>query len=70
MDDIHAYHIQLQGQVSETDINARSPLHMVMERGGAAVTLFSIRTDQSGLIGLLRYLHALGFVVLSLTRER
>ena len=38
---------------------------VVVEWGATAVTQFSIRTDQSGLIGLMRHLHHLGFVFLS-----
>jgi hypothetical protein len=62
MDDMHSYHIQLRGVVSETEINAMSPLRLEREGGDTAVTLFAVRTDQSGLVGLLRYLHNLGFV--------
>lgn len=59
------YHIQLRGLVDEAEINAMSPLQMVREWGETAVTQFSIHTDQSGLIGLMRHLHNLGFVFLS-----
>jgi hypothetical protein len=31
--------------------------------------LFSVRTDQSGLIGLIRHLHGRGFVLLSVACE-
>ena len=39
-----------------------------MERVDAAATIFTIRTDQSGLIGLMRHLHGRGFVFMSVNR--
>jgi hypothetical protein len=39
-------------------------------RGDQAATLFTVCTDQSGLIGLMRHLHGLGFVFLSVNCER
>jgi len=72
------YFIQLQGQVDVNDLNPMSPHQMaVIERQPAALsaiaaagadqtaTLFAICTDQSGMIGLLRHLHSLGLVILS-----
>jgi hypothetical protein len=70
MNDICVYHIQLRGQVDEDEINAMSPLYMVREWVDTAVTQFTIRTDQSGLIGLMRHLHRLGFVFLSFNCEQ
>jgi hypothetical protein len=64
------YHIQLRGQIDEAEINAMSPLKLARKSGDTAVTQFSVRTDQSGLVGLIRYLHSLGFVFLSLIREQ
>lgn len=59
------YYIQLRGQVDEQEVNAMSPLLLVREEGDTAVTHFSVATDQSGLIGLMRYLHNLGFFFLA-----
>jgi len=64
------YHIQLRGQVDEEEVNAMSPLFLVQEEGDTAVTQFSVDTDQSGLVGLLRHLHGLGFIFLSVNCER
>jgi len=69
MEDMCTYHIPLRGQVDDGDVNAMSPLRLALERVDAEATLFAIRTDQSGLIGLMRHLHMLGLVVLSLERE-
>jgi hypothetical protein len=70
MDGICTYHIEVRGQVDENSLNANSPLYMTVVQTDAAATLFTICTDQSGLVGLMRYLHGRGFVVLSVTRER
>jgi len=70
MNDIGTYYIQLRGQVDEDEINATSPLRVTVERPNQAATLLTVRTDQSGLVGLLRHLHGLGFVLLSVNCER
>ena len=64
------YHIQIRGQVDEEEVNEMSPLLLIREGGDTAVTLFSVHTDQSGLVGLLRHLHGLGFVFLSVNGEQ
>lgn len=69
MNDICTYHIQLAGHVDESELNATSPLEMTVERVDPTATLLAVRTDQSGLIGLVRHLHGLGFVFLALSRE-
>lgn len=70
MHDICTYHVEVHGQVDENAFNATSPLQMTVVRVDTAATLFTIRTDQSGLIGLIRHLHGRGFVLLSVTCER
>ena len=67
MMDSCVYHIQLRGQIDEEEVNEMSPLLLVWEGGDTAVTQFSVATDQSGLIGLMRYLHGLGFTFLSVS---
>ena len=69
MNNVCTYHIQIERQVAEDEINAISTLQMTLERIDTATTLFSVHTDQSGLIGLLRHLHARGLVLLSVQRE-
>jgi hypothetical protein len=66
MNDICTYLIQLRGQVDEAEINATSPLPMMMKWGDTTATLFVTSTDQSGLIRLMRHLHKQGFVFLAL----
>jgi hypothetical protein len=70
MNNLCIYHIQIAGQVAQEEINAMSPQQMTLERSDVAATLFSICTDQSGLVGLLRHLHARGLVFLSVHREQ
>ncbi len=70
MNDICTYHIQLQGQVDAGEVNAMGPLQVTLERAEPVATLFSVSTDQSGLIGLLRHLHGLGLILLSVSCER
>jgi hypothetical protein len=65
MNDTCTYLIQLRGVVDESEINVQSPLHTTVEPQGTAATLLTVRTDQSGLVGLLRHLHGRGFVLLS-----
>lgn len=71
MNDHCTYSIQLRGVVSADEINALSPAHkgsMQVEQVGPAATLLILCTDQSGLIGLMRHLHGLGFVFLAVIR--
>ncbi len=70
MQNICTYHIEVRGQVDENDLNTAGPLEIVVVRVDTAATLFTICTDQSGLIGLIRHLHGRGFVLLSITREQ
>jgi hypothetical protein len=70
MHDICTYLIELQGLVEEKDLIRMSPSEIVVVQESAATTQLTIRADQSGLIGLLRYLHGRGFVLLSITHKR
>ena len=70
MHDICTYQIEVWGQVDENAFNATSPLQITVMQMDSAATLFTICTDQSGLIGLIRRLHQQGFVILSVYRER
>jgi hypothetical protein len=65
MDDTRTYQIEIQGWADEKDLNAVSLLQVAEVRRAAGGTHFTVQTDQSGLIGLLRALHGRGFVLLS-----
>lgn len=68
MNDTCIYRIELRGQVDEREINMMSPIQVTVEPAGGGATPLTTCTDQAGLIGLLRHLHGLGFVVLAMTR--
>jgi len=70
MEDVCTYHIEVRGQVAEDEINITSPIHMTVVREDASATLFTVCTDQSGLVGLIRHLHGRGFVLLSVSHDR
>jgi hypothetical protein len=67
------YQIEVLDRVDGDDLNAMSPLEIRMigvEAGDARpTTLFSVCADQSGLIGMLRHLHARGLVLVSVVRK-
>jgi hypothetical protein len=63
-----SYLIQLRGQVNVEELNPMSPHQMTtvpVKDGVVEASIFTVDTDQSGMIGLLRHLHSLGFVILS-----
>lgn len=68
MQAICAYHIRLEGKVKEADLNVGSPLTIRVVQVDAAAATLEIQTDQSGMIGVMRYLHGQGFVLLSVVR--
>ena len=70
MYDFYVYQIEIEGQVDEKSFNTTSPLQMSVIQVDEDSTIFTVHTDQSGLIGLMRHLHGRGFVFLSLRRER
>ncbi len=68
MNDLCTYLIELRGQVEAGEVNALSPLSITVVRIGRAVTVVAACSDQAGLIGLLRHLHGLGYILVSLNR--
>ena len=65
MHNMSIYQIEVKGQMDENAFNAAGPLRIKIIRTEPEATSFIINTDQSGLIGLLRYLHQQGFILLS-----
>jgi hypothetical protein len=61
------YQIEVRGRVDEDDLNATSPLQVMVVAADTAATRFTICADQSGLIGLMRHLHGRRFVLLSVS---
>lgn len=66
IDGVRTYQIQIEGRVEERDINPASPLQLTVEQVEETSTSVTFRTDQSGMIGLIRHLHGLGLVLLSM----
>lgn len=66
INDVRTYKIRMQGKVEEEDINPTSPMRLTLEQVGETSTSVTLLTDQSGLIGLIRHLHGLGLVLLSI----
>ncbi len=69
MNDLCRYYVQVAGRVDEHEANAMSPVELKVERVEGDSTWLSVHTDQSGLVGLMRHLHGLGFVFLSVDRQ-
>ncbi len=69
MEEFQTYQIEVRDWVAEEDSAALGPLQIMELRVEAEATRFTVHTDQSGLIGLLRHLHRRGFVLLSVRCE-
>jgi hypothetical protein len=69
VEDINTYLIRLRGPVEEEDLNAASPLRFTVTESGPEVSLLTVCADQSGMVGLIRHLHGLGLVLLSVVRS-
>lgn len=65
MKSLSTYTLQVRGQINIDELNPMSPHHMTAPESLGSNTLFSIQTDQSGMIGMLAHLHNLGLMVLS-----
>jgi hypothetical protein len=68
MKDICTYLLKLRGEVNDDEVNIMSPIQMRVKHVDAEGTLLTLCTDQSGLVGLMSFLHGFGFTFLSLTR--
>jgi|GEM_PF-1716470 len=67
-----AYIIVIQGRIDCAPLEWSGPVTIasaVADDDQAITTLSGIVTDQAGLIGLIRHLHGLGIVLLSVTRH-
>lgn len=70
MKDISSYKIEVQGMLEENDLNATCPIQVSTVNVDRTATRLAVCTDQSGLIGLIRHLHARGLVLISVYSER
>ncbi|MBN1265631.1 MAG: hypothetical protein JXA25_09070 [Anaerolineales bacterium] len=64
-----SYYIMVKGTVEEQLLNTSSPSCMRVVQAGENKTQLVTRTDQAGLIGLIRFLHGQGFLLLSITQK-
>jgi hypothetical protein len=64
IEDIFCYQIEVKGKLAGEDLQTFSPKELVLEPSGEDNTRLILRTDQAGMIGLIRSLHGLGFVIL------
>lgn len=69
MHNICTYRIEVKAQIDAKALNALSPHQMTVLSTNRTATLFTICTDQSGLLGFIRHLHAQGVVLLSISRD-
>lgn len=69
MEDFATYQIRIRGQVEADDLNTASPLQLTVEHADPNVTLIIVHIDQAGVMGLMRHLHGLGFMLLSVVRD-
>jgi hypothetical protein len=65
--DLRTYQIHIQGQLEVEDISPFSHMGLVIEHVEGPNTSITLRTDQSGMIGLIRHLHGLGLVLISMS---
>jgi hypothetical protein len=61
--------LKLSGTLDDDFIASFCPSETIVLRENEATSLSNIRTDQSGIIGLIRNLHNLGCIILSLNSE-
>lgn len=68
MEATHTYQIEIEGRLSAGDLHTMSPLPVTAVRVEPQAIRFAVCTDPSGLIGLLRHLHARGLALLAVYR--
>ncbi len=68
MEDVNTYHIRVRGPVDQEDLNAGSPLRLMVAESGPDAALLTFSADQAGMVGLIRHLHGLGYVLLAIVR--
>ena len=70
MQDLSAYQIEVKGQLNGDDFNATSPIQVSVEDVSDTRSIFTFLADLSGLIGLIRFLHRQGFIIISISRQQ
>lgn len=70
MTDILLYRLKVRGTLADDDLSAITSVESLAVNAENGSTTFSVSSDQSGLIGLLRQLHGRGLVLLSVNCEQ
>ncbi|KPL74053.1 hypothetical protein [Leptolinea tardivitalis] len=66
MDDVRRYRVLIPGELRAADIDAFCvPGYQIKPEDGGNTGLY-FQTDQAGMIGLIRHLHGIGLVLLSI----
>ena len=68
MQEICTYEVEVRDKVEGSTFNMNSPFQIKVLGTERTATRFTFCADQSGLIGLIRYLHGQGFVLLCVHR--
>jgi hypothetical protein len=64
--EIRTYALKLSGELEQDFLTSFCPAGTNLERQEGSTLLSNICTDQSGIIGMIRYLHNLGFTILEM----
>jgi hypothetical protein len=65
MNDYITYRIEVSGRINENDLTTNSPLTLREVCSEPNLISFLVNTDQSGLIGMIRYLNGLRLIILT-----
>jgi hypothetical protein len=68
LDEPCCYLVKVRGEVRLEELNPASPLKLDSCGAAGPNTALWLRADQSGLVGLLRFLHSRGLVILTVCR--
>jgi hypothetical protein len=66
----HVYQLKISGPLDDEFVESYCPAGTTLSFDGSLSLLSGIRTDQSGLIGLLRQLHNLGCSILQVNSDQ
>ena len=64
----YLYQIEIQGKLDSKTLSSASPYRVSEISVSVDSTLFTFRADQSGFVGMIRFLHQQGYVLLSSRR--
>jgi hypothetical protein len=67
--EVRTYTLKLFGFLDDDFVPANCPAGTIQEQDSGCTWLKNIQTDQSGILGLMRHLHNLGYSVLVMIAE-